>query len=239
MEAAPTEFIVLYSKYSPQCKRILDVYDGSYSYIKLVCIDNSVIRAKLTDSKILGIRTVPCVLFVYPAGRIEKFEGPDVTEWVLEQIGNNLSQDKKTYIEKEPTTISETASACIPSKAPEPISTSHTPEPQVTHIGSISDVESYSQQSGQANVNGDGRSAIEQESSEMPANTIPDSNKSVAELAAEMAANREIEDKRLQEQKRQSMTQHIVDDISNSRQADDRHIFQQKEQMAQSNLSYM
>ena len=234
MEATPSEFIVLYSKYSPQCKRILDIYDGSYSYIKLVCIDNSVIRAKLTDSKILGIQTVPCVLFVYPGGRIEKFEGPDVTDWILEQIRNNLQQEEKTYIDKKVACESESESGAevVPSKAPDS-SFSDSSGSKVTHIGSLTELsgESFTQ-----TIHG---KSEEEYVSEKGGTPIPDSTKSVAELAAEMAASREMEDKRLQEQKRQSMTQHVVDDISKSRQADDRQIFHHKEEMAQNNLSYM
>jgi hypothetical protein len=87
----PEYIIILYSKYSPQCQKILQVYNPNImDYIKMVCIDNSVYRKKILSSKNLSIKTVPCVLLMYPGGKIEKFEGANVTEWILQQISQNL-----------------------------------------------------------------------------------------------------------------------------------------------------
>lgn len=91
----PEFLIILYSKYSPQCQKILQVYNENYmDYIKLICVDNSCYRQKILNSKSLNIKTVPCVLLMYTNDKIEKFEGKGVTEWILKQISNNLPQDK-------------------------------------------------------------------------------------------------------------------------------------------------
>lgn len=80
----PEYLIVLYSKYSNQCKTILQLYDEMLMpNIKLVCIDNAKIRQRLS---IQNIKTVPCVLFMYPGNRLEKFEGPTVSNWLLEKM---------------------------------------------------------------------------------------------------------------------------------------------------------
>lgn len=89
----PNNVIVLYSKYSPNCQKILDIYDVSMSsFIKLICIDNEKIRKRFLQSKTIKISTVPCVILTYNDGTMEKFEGDNVSDWVIEQIANNNPQ---------------------------------------------------------------------------------------------------------------------------------------------------
>ena len=87
----PEQLIILYSKYSPQCKPILSLLDThAIDYMRLLCIDNVDVREQLLQSTHLNVRTVPCVLFMYPGGRVEKFEGPNVSEWILKQVSKHF-----------------------------------------------------------------------------------------------------------------------------------------------------
>ncbi len=96
-DISPEYLIILYSKYSPQCQKIMQVYDAErMSYFKMVCIDNAATRARLAQSKTVKITTVPCVLLVYPGNKMEKFEGTGVSEWILRQIAQNLPESKTT-----------------------------------------------------------------------------------------------------------------------------------------------
>ncbi len=86
----PEYLIVLHSKYSTQCRRITSIHDElTMNYIKLVCIDNAKVRERLLKSKSIQVKTVPCVLLVYPNNKIEKFEGANVTDWIIKQITQN------------------------------------------------------------------------------------------------------------------------------------------------------
>ena len=96
----PEYLIVLYSKYSPQCQKILQIYDKStMDYIKMICVDNSNLRERLMVSKTIQIKTVPCVLLIYPGNKVEKFEGSGVLDWILQQISQNLPNTDRTILE--------------------------------------------------------------------------------------------------------------------------------------------
>lgn len=91
----PEQLIVLYSKYSPQCARIVELYQQTLSqsinldYLRLLCVDNVNLREAILNATNMHIRTVPCVLFIYPRGRVEKFEGPNVSDWIIRQMSKN------------------------------------------------------------------------------------------------------------------------------------------------------
>lgn len=88
----PEQLIVLYSKYSPQCNRIVDLYQQqrpNIDYLRLLCVDNVNLRESILNATNVRIRTVPCVLFIYPGGRIEKFEGSNVSDWIIRQMSKN------------------------------------------------------------------------------------------------------------------------------------------------------
>lgn len=94
----PQYLILIYSKYSSQCQRLVQVLASNpIEYIKLLCIDNSKARQRILESKKLSIHTVPCILLVY-SSNIEKFEGSNVTDWVLSQIANNTSDTKTDLV---------------------------------------------------------------------------------------------------------------------------------------------
>lgn len=61
----------------------IDVY--SLLSIQLVCIDNDNIRTRILQNKDIDIKSVPCLLIVYPDGGVEKYEVPHIFEW-FEQV---------------------------------------------------------------------------------------------------------------------------------------------------------
>ena len=78
---------LLYSKYSSMSKQLLNKINESgidvYSLlsIQLVCIDNDNIRTRILQNKDIEIKSVPCLLIVYPDGGVEKYEVPHIFEW--------------------------------------------------------------------------------------------------------------------------------------------------------------
>ena len=70
----PHTILCLYSKFSNTSKNFLDlVNNNSIDYITPVCIDNKEIRNKIISSS-YQIQYVPCLLFIYASGSIEKYE---------------------------------------------------------------------------------------------------------------------------------------------------------------------
>ena len=76
--------LCFYSKYSVESKRLLDM--AKALSLKYICIDNSLIRKKLANSKKIVIQYVPCILLLYDTGIIEKYEGNHAFRWIKEQI---------------------------------------------------------------------------------------------------------------------------------------------------------
>ncbi len=192
----PEHLVVLYSKYSHQCQKILQVYDKStMDYIKLVCIDNAQCRERLLSSKSIQVQTVPCVLLIYENGKIEKFEGNNVTQWILDQISKNLPYTEErtelgnTSLENiplgniplgnTPLEISHTPIENLP-LGNTPLEISHTPienlpigNPLGSHLGNIENLPI--------------QKPLE--------NIEPPRQKSISELAAEMAKERDDVDR--------------------------------------------
>lgn len=83
----PSKMFVLFSKYSESCKKIMKhVNEPSAAHIRFLCIDRTDVRHMINKSKKLSVTQVPCVILSYPDGRMERFEGVGVDEWILEQI---------------------------------------------------------------------------------------------------------------------------------------------------------
>jgi hypothetical protein len=159
----PEYMVILYSKYSYHCKKILQVYNPELmNYFKLVCIDSSVIRSRLAKSKSIQITTVPSVLLVYPGNKVERFEGDGVTDWILRQIAQNLPPSE-TLLESSENPMYEPVDSVAPS------STNPSSIPQKTSIDMLDDDE------------------FVQEEKRPSKSTAP---KSIVELAADMQAER-------------------------------------------------
>lgn len=83
-------YILLYSKYSRSCLRLLDNVDEinrmtSTPMVQLVCIDNKQTRKQILSSKAIDISKVPCLLILNDT-TVEKYDGEKAFEWVAEVI---------------------------------------------------------------------------------------------------------------------------------------------------------
>ena len=78
--------VLFYSKYSPACKRIMNIISDTELTLINVCVDSSDIREKLSQSNEVDIQVVPSILKIYTDGGIEKFEGSSAFKWVEEVI---------------------------------------------------------------------------------------------------------------------------------------------------------
>jgi len=81
-------FVVIYSKYSPHCKRFMDMLNklNIGSNINYLCVDNPTSRNRILANKKLNIQNVPCLLTIYPStGNVDVYEGNDSFIWLNEQ----------------------------------------------------------------------------------------------------------------------------------------------------------
>ena len=88
----PQFSVLLYSKYSPLSKEILDIIESSsvnleqMTSLETLCIDNEKIRKRIHQNKQIDITCVPCILVIFPDGGIEKYDGVSAFEWIEEII---------------------------------------------------------------------------------------------------------------------------------------------------------
>ena len=89
----PLYLVVLYSKFSQQSKDFMNIYNQSpVSHIKPLCIDNKDVRERIYKSKQINLTRVPSVIFIYPGNKLEHVEGPEIYDWLIQQVSNNLPQ---------------------------------------------------------------------------------------------------------------------------------------------------
>ena len=84
----PQFVVFLYSKYSPNCKKLLDIIQSYGMKIDSLCIDNDSVRKRILTSKNVSIKIVPCILIGFQDGVIEKYDGDHATEWITKVISN-------------------------------------------------------------------------------------------------------------------------------------------------------
>ena len=90
-----SNIVLLYSKYSPNSKKMLDMLQNSkidlrVLSIQLVCIDNENIRKRIISCSSVEIKTVPSVLVLYPDGGVEKFDGSHSFQFIENIIQNYI-----------------------------------------------------------------------------------------------------------------------------------------------------
>ncbi len=113
--------ILLYSKYSRSCLRLLDTIEELNSVMQfgLVCIDNKDIRKRICSSKSFEVTKVPCMLILGQDGTVEKYDGEKVFLWVNEVL-NNIKKQSQSQSQPQP--------------QPQPqIQHQHQPQPQIQH----------------------------------------------------------------------------------------------------------
>lgn len=89
--------VILYSKYSQLSVKLMKALEtapvnlADTVGLTPVCIDNEEIRARILKANQIDISSVPCILIVYPAGGVEKYEGNDAVKWVEQTVYKYMS----------------------------------------------------------------------------------------------------------------------------------------------------
>jgi hypothetical protein len=82
----PLYSVIIYSKYSPNSKKLFDVIEQSgvdiTNKIQLLCIDNNKVRQRIKNNKQLDITSVPCILTVFSNGGVEKYDCSHAFAWI-------------------------------------------------------------------------------------------------------------------------------------------------------------
>lgn len=84
----PQYSVLLYSKYSPNCKKILDLINGgtvdftSTVRLQLLCVDNPKVRERVCKNNQIDVTIIPCILSIYANGGVEKYDGAYAFKWV-------------------------------------------------------------------------------------------------------------------------------------------------------------
>jgi hypothetical protein len=92
----PLLVTLLWSKYSPHCKKLLDsISEAPINLmvavgLQMVCVDNEDVRNRVFSSEKFDITAVPCILVSFHDGVIEKYCGSAAFRWTEEQIRNHL-----------------------------------------------------------------------------------------------------------------------------------------------------
>lgn len=100
-ENEPNFSTLIYSKYSKNSTKFLELIKNSgvdfTSFMKMecLCIDNQKIRNRVLSNTKIEVKTVPCVLIVFPSGNIEKYDGESVFNWA-----NNIINSHKQVLDK-------------------------------------------------------------------------------------------------------------------------------------------
>lgn len=107
--------VLLYSKYSKFSTEIVSQVNQNQNVfvenfnMKLLCIDNDLVRKRILNSKKINISFVPSILVIYEDGGVEKYENNDAFIWVNEVIQRALSLTKQeqNIVQEENTEVQE------------------------------------------------------------------------------------------------------------------------------------
>lgn len=98
----PNNVVLLYSKYSPNSKILMDtVRTSGIDFIFPLCVDNPDVRKRIKNSR-FSISSVPCLLVVYPTGSVEKYEGNTAHSWMDSLLTRLRSPPQKAVSFKQP-----------------------------------------------------------------------------------------------------------------------------------------
>ena len=117
--------LCFYSKYSNQCKTFVD--QTKSLNLQFICIDNSIARKKIQNSKKLEIQYVPCVLILYDNGVVEKYEGEHAFRWAQTQPQPQTQIQPQPQTQIQPQTQTQTQPQPQPQPQPQ---TQTQPQPQ-------------------------------------------------------------------------------------------------------------
>lgn len=92
-----TLWILVYSKFSPYCRKLLSVIDNSNIPInfKMLDIDNSKIRKLIKNNQTIDIKYVPCIVSINSLGEASKYEAGKAFELIYQLIPPEPQQEYK------------------------------------------------------------------------------------------------------------------------------------------------
>jgi len=96
----PQYSVLIFSKYSPNCKRIFDMVSNSGiefdntigKKLQLLCVDNIQVRQRIKNNSQLDVSSVPCILSVFQNGGVEKYDGGHAFAWIENLISKYVPQ---------------------------------------------------------------------------------------------------------------------------------------------------
>ena len=91
--------VLFWSKYSNNCKKLLELMNEHNFNIENVCVDNKEIRSRILNDKRIKLSKVPTILTLYDTGVIEKYEGTRAFD--LFNNAFNEMQKKQKLIEEQ------------------------------------------------------------------------------------------------------------------------------------------
>lgn len=91
--------VLFWSKYSNNCKKLLELMNEHNFNIENVCVDNKEIRSRILNDKRIKLSKVPTILTLYDTGVIEKYEGNRAFD--LFNNAFNEMQKKQKLIEEQ------------------------------------------------------------------------------------------------------------------------------------------
>lgn len=125
--------VLLFSKFSDACKNFVSVLKNApslMSTITFVCIDNKVVREKVTKEGDLRVTQVPCLLRIFEdTGYIEVFEGMKA----FSVVESYISEMRKEIPEQSKLTVTEKSNITFPKE------NRGTSKQQVTAIDELGD----------------------------------------------------------------------------------------------------
>ena len=92
--------ILLYSKYSPMSKKMLEALQlcpinlETTIGLQSVCIDNKAVREQILNSTKIEVTVVPCLLIVFRNGGVEKYEGNSCLQWIDKTVDKYKPRDE-------------------------------------------------------------------------------------------------------------------------------------------------
>ena len=98
----PQLCVLLYSKYSPKSKELMDLLEKapvdltSSIGLQAVCIDNDQIRKKIQTATSVGVSAVPTILIVHNTGAVEKYEAEHAFMWAEQTVNQLLPPEPPT-----------------------------------------------------------------------------------------------------------------------------------------------
>tara|TARA_B110000208_G_scaffold185077_1_gene239735 strand:- start:4542 stop:5204 length:663 start_codon:yes stop_codon:yes gene_type:complete len=202
--------VLFWSKYSPHCKKLIDLMNQLNANITKCCIDNNDMRKRLATDTRIKIKVVPTILSIYDNGVIEKYEGEKAFDLLYEafppptrkssSIVKYSTPKKKT----QPTPIHiKQESNDIHATIPPPPKSIDSPSLQSTHalenssssmtsIDDLGDEELFTSssptESGLSGNTGD------YEREDPPANLPVKAKSNLSSIAADIAKNRDMMD---------------------------------------------